>query len=192
MIKAVIFDCFGVLATEAWLPFKAKYFSHDPELFQQATEIRRQADRGLISYADSIHAIAELAGITPAEVAQAIEGNAPNEELFAYIKKLKKSYKLGLLSNIAGNYLRHIFTEQQLALFDSIALSYQRGFVKPQAEAFTNAAEELDVATAECVFIDNQQRHVDGARAAGMQAVLYENFAQFKKEFEAIVGKISA
>ncbi|HUY85075.1 MAG TPA: HAD family phosphatase [Candidatus Dormibacteraeota bacterium] len=185
MVKAVIFDCFGVLATEAWLSFKAKYFGRDSELFGQATEISWQADRGLISYDDFIQAIARLARITPAETLRAIRRNVPDEELFAYIKELKPDYKLGLLSNVADNYLHQIFTKEHLALFDALVLSYRNGFIKPQPEAFINAAKELEVGVEECVFIDDQERNVNGAREAGMRAILYHDAAQLRKELGA-------
>ncbi|HVA10894.1 MAG TPA: HAD family phosphatase [Candidatus Dormibacteraeota bacterium] len=187
MVKAVIFDCFGVLATEAWRPFKAKHFAHDPELFKQASEISWQADRGLISYADFMRAVADLAGITPAEAAKAIERNVPNEPLFTYVKKLKTDYRLGLLSNVADDYLRHIFTKDQLALFDAIILSYQSGFIKPQPEAFANAANQLGVTAAECVFIDDQERNIAGAKEVGMAAILYDDVPALKQELNKLL-----
>jgi hypothetical protein len=97
MVKAIIFDCFGVLATEAWLPFKAKYFGHDPELMERVSDISHQADKGLISREAAIQATAELAGISPAEFSRAIGRNVPDEELFAYLRELKPYYKLGFL-----------------------------------------------------------------------------------------------
>lgn len=189
MVKAVIFDCFGVLATEAWLSFKAEYFGHDPELFRQATEVSWRADRGLISHDDFIEAVAKLAGISPEEAFRSIRRNVPNEELFAYIKGLKKAgLKTGLLSNVAGDYLHQIFTEEQLGLFDAITLSFRNGFIKPQPEAFTNAAGELGVEPRECVFVDDQERNVSGAQAAGMKAILFENMAKFRQELEPLLN----
>ena len=182
MIKAVIFDCFGVLSTEAWRPFKATYFAHDRELFDRASNISWQADRGLMSYDDFIRAVAELAGITPAEANNAIARNVPDEELFAYIRELKANYKIGFLSNVAGDYMNQIFTSEQLDLFDVIVLSFQNGFIKPQHEAFENAARQLAVELGECVFVDDQGRNVTGARDAGMKAVLYRDAAQFRRE----------
>lgn len=187
MVKAIIFDCFGVLTTEGWLSFKAKYFSHDPDLFALVSDISHQADKGLITHEAAIRATAELAGISPEEFRQAIERYVPNEELFAYIKQLKSDYKLGLLSNVAANYLHQIFTEQQLGLFDAIVLSFQNGFIKPQPEAFTNAAKELGVEAGECVFIDDQDRNVNGARAAGMKAVLYQDVPKLRQEFDTLL-----
>jgi len=182
MTKAVIFDCFGVLSTEAWRPFKAKYFAHDRELFDRASNISWQADRGLMSYDDFMEAVAELAGITPEAAMAAIARNVPDEDLFAYIRELKTHYKIGFLSNVAGDYMNRIFTSEQMALFDVIVLSFQNGFIKPQLEAFQNAAEQLAVDIGECAFVDDQERNVKGARDAGMKAVLYSDAAQLRRE----------
>ena len=187
MTKAIIFDCFGVLATEGWLLFKAKYFGHDPDLFEQVTDISHQADKGLISREAAIQATAELAGISPAEFRQATGHNVPDEALFAYIKELKAGYKLGLLSNVSGNYLHKIFSPQQLGLFDVIALSFENGFIKPERQAFEIAAKQLAVAVGECIFIDDQERNVNGAIQAGMSAILYHDAPQLRTELDELL-----
>lgn len=187
MVKAIIFDCFGVLATEAWRPFKAKYFGDDPQLFERASQASWQADRGLTSYDDFIRAIAEMAGLTPAETTKAIARNVPDEELFAYVRELKADYKLGLLSNVAGDYLRQIFTAGQLALFDAITLSFENGFIKPQKQAFEIVAGRLSVDAHECVFIDDQERNVNGALEAGMSALLYHDAASLRKDLGLVL-----
>src|SRR5690348_2888052 len=62
MIKAIVFDCFGVLTSDGWLPFKKKYFGHDSALTEEATSLNKQVDAGLISYDDFVPAVAKLAG----------------------------------------------------------------------------------------------------------------------------------
>jgi putative hydrolase of the HAD superfamily len=182
MTKAIIFDCFGVLATEAWLPFKDRHFGHDPVLMDEVSNISEQANRGLISREEAIRTTAKLAGITPAEATGEIDHNVPNEELFVYIRELKANYKMGLLSNIAGDFLHRIFKPDQLALFDAISLSYEKGFIKPQPQAFEIIAEQLSVDIKECVLVDDQERNVVGARQVGMSAILYQDVAQLKRE----------
>jgi HAD superfamily hydrolase (TIGR01509 family) len=188
VISAIFFDCFGVLVTDAWLPFKAEHFGHDKDLFEQASDITKQANTGLISQQDFIDQIADLSGIPSEQVGRSIARNVPNEELFAYIRELKKEYKIGFLSNIAADYLNRMFTPEQLALFDSFSLSFENGYVKPQPEAYRLAAEEIGVEPTECIMVDDQERNVTGAREAGMQAVLYKNFAGFKKDLSVILA----
>lgn len=187
MIKAIIFDCFGVLATEAWLPFKAKYFGHDSDLYEQASQLSHRADTGQINYREFLSEVARLANITPEKAHSEIARNAPNEELFQYLGKLKKQYKLGMLSNVAAGYMENIFTPDQLALFDSINRSYESGFIKPQGQAYTIAADDLGFDVSECILIDDQERQVTGAREAGMQAILYENTEQLKQDLPKLL-----
>ena len=186
MIKAIIFDCFGVLATEAWLPFKAKYFGDDPDKFEEASDLAKRANTGLISHQDFIATAAKMAGITPWEAEQFISRNVPNEELFDYIEDLKKTYKIGFLSNIAGNFLHRMFTQEQLALFDTICLSFETGLVKPDPQAFIETTKLLGVEPSEAVMVDDQQRQITGAREAGLQAILFTDTEQFKNDLAAI------
>ncbi len=189
MVKAIIFDCFGVLTTEGWLPFKTKYFGHNPELFQQATSLVGQANSGLLSHDNFIKKVARLANMSPKEAQVAIRKNVANEPLFAYIKELKKDYKVGFLSNVAGNYLNELFSNQQMALFDAVSLSYQTGVVKPQSRAYEIIAEELKVKLSEAVLIDDQVSNVSGARQAGMQAILYRaSVNQLKLDLQPLLS----
>lgn len=188
MISAIIFDCFGVLMTDAWLPFRAKVFGHDPGLLEKATDIMKQADAGLMSHDDFILSIAELASVPAIDAKVAIEDNVPNESLFAYIYELKKDYKIGLLSNAADNWLEHMFTPEQLAAFDAVALSYEMGHIKPDVRAYEITAERLGVEVGECVFVDDQERYCTGAREAGMKAIWYRNLEQTRTELDKLLS----
>ncbi|MEO7364117.1 MAG: HAD-IA family hydrolase, partial [Candidatus Saccharimonadales bacterium] len=97
-------------------------------------------------------------------------------------------YKIGLLSNASMNYLSDLFTDEQIALFEVTALSYQTNFVKPMAEAYLDIAERLDVVPRECVLIDDQERFVAGAREAGMQAIWYHDNDQLQAELSVLLA----
>lgn len=187
MIQALVFDCFGVLATDGWLPFKHQHFGHDPELLEAATSLNKQSDAGLISYDDFVAGVARLAGVTGAEVKRAIEDNVPNQALFAALPEFKQQYKIGLLSNAASDWLSELFTAEQLALFDATALSCQTGFIKPQAQAYQAIADKLGVPLKDCVLIDDQERYCSGAREAGMQTIWYKNTEQALAELHSLL-----
>jgi HAD superfamily hydrolase (TIGR01509 family) len=190
MIKAIVFDCFGVLTTDGWLPFKRKYFSHDPKLLAEATDLNKQTDAGLASYEEFAHRIAELANVSYADVNKAIEGNVTDDELLEYIAaELKPHYKIGMLSNAGADWLERLFTDDQRNIFDAVALSYETGTIKPQPEAYQIIADRLAVTRAECIFVDDQERYCTAAREQGMQAVWYRNFEQFKQEIDALLAR---
>lgn len=192
MISAIIFDCFGVLTTDAWLPFKVKYFSTNPAQFDRASELNQQSDAGLISYEMFLDEVGKMAGMSGNAVQQAISDNVPNEELFDYVRELKQAYKIGLLSNASGDWLSDLFTKEQLGLFDATALSYDTRQTKPQLEAYETIAERLREAVDSCVFIDDQERFVTGAREAGMKGVWYKDLPQLKSELAVLLTSTSA
>jgi HAD superfamily hydrolase (TIGR01509 family) len=188
MIKAIVFDCFGVLASDGWLPFKARYFEDDPGLNQQAAVLSKEVDAGRADYDDFIRKVAQMANLSEEQAREQIENNIPDEKLFAYIRELKHDYQIGLLSNAGDNWLNDIFSADQVDLFDAVALSYEVGVIKPDIRAYQTVAERLQVQTKECVFIDDQPKFIEGARQAGMHALLYTNADQLKQELSALLA----
>lgn len=188
MVKAVIFDFFGVLVTESWKAFRTTHFSHDPALLEQVTEISNRADAGLISHQEEIRLTAELSGLPAQEVARQISLNTPNQPLLTYIGKLKRHYKIGLLSNASANWLDRMLTPEQLALFDVINLSFEVGFIKPDPRAYGAIAEKLGVEPGECILVDDNQRQCAGGADAGMKTVLYKDFEQAKADLEKLLA----
>lgn len=190
MIRAVIFDCFGVLVTEGWYAFRDKYFpegeagSRRPE----ALDLHRAANYGAIDYATFEREIAKLARINVEELRANLDNNQPNEPLLAHIAgQLKPRYKIGMLSNAADDWLEELFTPEQRALFDAVVLSYEIRAAKPDARAYQAIAERLGVTPEECVFVDDSERFCTSAREQGMQAIWYQDFASCKAELDRIL-----
>lgn len=188
MVKAIIFDCFGVLTAESWLPFKNKYFSDDEELFDKASELIRQANTGTISYDYFVTQIAKMAEVTEQKVRFIMENKQPDQALFEYIASLKLKYKIGLLSNASSNRLPHIFSADQLKLFDAISLSFQTGLIKPNPEVYQEILDKLGVRATEAIMVDDQAKHCRGAREVGLKAILYEDLPQLKKDVDSLAA----
>ena len=53
--------------------------------------------------------------------------------------------------------------------------SYDLGFHKPDPEIYRAACRELGAEPGECVFLDDLESNVEGARAAGLQAFQFAN-----------------
>jgi HAD superfamily hydrolase (TIGR01509 family) len=188
MIKAVIFDCFGVLANDGWLPFRNKYFGNDQQKLSEATDLNKQSNAGFIGYDDFLSQVADLADIPAAQARNEIENNPADISLFTYIReKLKPRYKIGMMSNASDYHLDDIFTVEQVALFDEIVLSYQVGAVKPDPIMYQTIANRLGVLVEECIFIDDQQRYVEGANALGMKGVQFVDTATTIAKIEEVL-----
>jgi HAD superfamily hydrolase (TIGR01509 family) len=189
VIKAVIFDCFGVLTTEGFDRFRDKYLGDDEPKRQQANKAMDELNMGLTSYDKFLAVLSRVSSLKPSGVESFLAENQPNEELLKYIRdKLKPKYKIGMLSNAGGDWTSDLFKPEDIKLFDSIVLSFRAGVMKPQPEAYQLAVRELEVETSECIFIDDRQKYCDGAKAVGMKAVLYDDFPQMKTELEKLLA----
>ncbi len=188
MIKALIFDCFGVLATEGWIQFRDKQFSGDKDGLNQANDLMKAVNLGMISSEELLQQISDLVSMAPADIGNILFRNVPNDELFSFIRALRGQYKMGILSNIQSGRLPKLFSDEQLALFDDLALSFEIGIAKPDPNAYFIAAERLGVMPEECLFVDDQEKNVVVARSLGMEGLVYEEFAKFKADAEKILG----
>lgn len=184
MIKALVFDCFGVLVRDGWLPFCERHFGHDPERLSQAHSISRAMNSGHIGIKEYIAELATLTGNDPAAVAKEINQNPPNEELFSWMREWKPAYKLGLLSNAGENWLEDLFGKDNAELFDGVVLSYEIGAIKPDIQMYEAIANKLGVEPSECLFVDDQERYCVGAEAAGMKAICYQDNIQLTSELK--------
>lgn len=189
MIQAVIFDCFGVLAHDGWLPFRDRHFRDNLEKLTEATDLNKRSNAGFVDYDDFLQQIAEMAGIATEQARREIEDNPVDTTLMTFIRELKPRYKIGMLSNASDYHLATILTDEQLGLFDEIVLSYQVGAVKPEAIMYQTVAAKLGVGPETCLFIDDQERYVTGAREAGMQSI---QFVDTQATIAAIKGLVDA
>jgi len=179
MIKAIVFDCFGVLAEDGWLPFKRQYIGEDGALADAVADLGKQNEYGLLSNHEYFHAVAELIGVEEQLFRSAVGKRVPNEPLFDFIStELKPNYKIGLLSNANFDVLHNLFNEQQAAVLDASVLSYETQLVKPDPKMFALIAQKLQVELDECLFIDDVERYALDAEALGMQSVVYKNLEQ--------------
>ncbi len=175
MICAVIFDCFGVLAEDGWLPFKRKYVGQNKRLAREIADLGKQNEHGMIDNRTMAESVARLLGVPTERFLSATGKRVPNEELLEYIAtELKPDYKIGLMSNANYDVVHKLFTPAQARLFDASVLSYESKMVKPNPNMYKLIAERLEVEAAECVFIDDQERYAEAAASEGMKALVYD------------------
>lgn len=181
-IKAIIFDCFGVLTIDGWKQIREDVL-HTDEQRLRAHDLEKAVSTGVIGYDDFVEGVAELTGFTIQETRGRLVDTAANERMFEYIRDtLKPHYKIGLLSNAADNWLSNLFAPWQVALFDEIVLSCDVGMVKPQAEIYDLIATRLDMLPEECVFVDDIERFVTAAVDVGMKAMVFTDTDTFMRE----------
>lgn len=176
MIKAIIFDCFGVLTTDGWEPYCRHYFSAQKDKLKRAKNYEKELNLGHIRYDEFLQSVASLAEVSVYEAKRFIDDNTKNKQLFSLIRSLKTNYKIGLLSNAGANWLEELFNTDEISLFDDIVLSCEVGLTKPDIKIYQLCVSRLGIEPAESILIDNSARYCEGAKKAGLKALQYESY----------------
>jgi epoxide hydrolase-like predicted phosphatase len=200
MLKAIIFDVGGVLirshsraGREKW----AKKLNMDPwefETFVFSGKSGRQAQLGQKTFEAHWQWLGTHFELGAPELAELrrdfFAGDKLNESLVDYVKRLRQAgYRTGILSNF-GDDARHVWSEVHpfIRHFDGIVISCEVGLMKPDPKIYHLAADSLDVAVGEALFIDDFIENVEGARQVGMQAIHYTDPPAAQQQLEALTG----
>lgn len=192
MIKAIIFDCFGVLLGNAYKTHLMEVEQEDPERAKEIRAINHASDMGILTREETAEHISALFGMDADEfLAEQNQVEVPNRALLEYIAELKKEYKVALLSNISSRERLSIrFVDGELdSHFDTVVASGDEGYVKPQPEIYQIAATRLGVNPNECVMIDDILEFCEGARAVGMQAIQFQTNHQCITDLNALLNR---
>lgn len=186
MIKAIIFDYFGVISSDDYW----KFVKADKNMENNFQQLAADVNLGKISWQKLVDETAARIGKSTQEVDAMFASQRINPAMLALIAQLHKSYKTALLTNANHEFLEPIIKEAGLSeLFDVVTMSSHIGATKPEAQIFHHTLEQLGVKPEGAIFIDDVLRNVEGAKALGMQAIYYQDFGQMKRDLEKVLAK---
>lgn len=184
MIKAVIFDFFGVICSDEYWQFVKEDRQEDSEYRAYTDEV----NLGQIPWQVFVHKVADATGRTVQDVNKMYEAEKVDPRMVGLIHEIHESYKTALVTNAHHDFIDNLLAKYDLGdIFNELIVSSRLGIVKPNPQIFEYALEKLNVAASESIYIDDLQRHVDSAKALGMQAILFENFEQCKRDLDAFL-----
>jgi glucose-1-phosphatase len=102
-----------------------------------------------------------------------------DQEMIALVERLAARVPTYLWSN--GNPLHMEFLRPQLPLlqrFRGLHLSFELGAIKPEALFFERAIDRGGLIPERCVFVDDVEANLRGARAFGIHTVLHRSAAR--------------
>ncbi|MFF9815864.1 HAD family hydrolase [Streptomyces sp. NPDC014006] len=94
---------------------------------------------------------------------------------------------VGLLSNLPPSWERHRRFMIDDSHFDGIVLSHAVGSRKPEPEIFELAAKRAGLEPHQCVLVDDLEKNVSGAIAAGWQAVHFHDADQAARQVSRLL-----
>jgi len=98
------------------------------------------------------------------------------------LEKLSHHFRLGVLTNAMPSRKYYELTIDGIdRYFDQIIISREIGHHKPEPEAYQLAIEKSRVAPEEILFVDDQEKYLEGAIRAGIGRVILMNNASTGK-----------
>ncbi len=200
-VRAVIFDFGGVIVrTEDQTPRRraAERLGVSLEELYHAvfdSPTAALATIGLASAEAVWASVAERFRLDPQALAQLRAdfwaGDRCDDALVTFIRNLRPGVKTGILSN-AWPDGRAIIAERfgLRDAVDDIVISAEVGIAKPDARIFALAVDRLGVAPHEALFVDDFLRNIEGARAAGLQALHFRDARQAVADVRAMLDAI--
>ncbi len=148
-------------------------------------DLWRAMQAGDISERDYWHARTREVGLLVGEnwtemqtLVQRARGAEPRavirpEAIDAIHQAKAKGYRLAILSNELDLFYGAGFRAKLdiIALFDVILDATYTGILKPDPRAYAQCTQALGLLPADCVFVDDQLRNIEGALQAGWQTV---------------------
>jgi epoxide hydrolase-like predicted phosphatase len=198
-IQAVVFDIGGVLEINRDLGVIGMWSSRlglrPDELNELMADVWRGGSIGTIGEDDVRQAARERLGLDGGPLAEFMSDiwreylGTANTELIEYVRQLRPQYRTGILSNsFVGAREREQATYGFEDLVDEIVYSHECGMSKPAPGIYALTCERLQVEPAQTVFLDDSERCVEGARQAGIHAVLYQDNSQAIRDIENLLA----
>lgn len=201
MIKAIIFDYGNVIHKWDNDIFLNKVVKKSNKTYDYVKEVvfgsrlYRKFDSGVISPTEFFEIIKEQCNFL---MSKEEFFKAYSDRLFEKIKtnidlakRLKKNYKVSLLSNTNKIDFNFVIKKSELfPLFDTITLSFEIKSVKPDKEIFLDALKKLNFKPDECVYIDDIKEYSDAASKLGIHGIHYTSYENLIKEFKKLNIKI--
>jgi len=202
-IKAVVFDYGNVIS----LPQNPKVIDElaervgvERDRFESALwSLRGDYDRGIISakeyFKTVLSSLAVFVDEKTIEDIIEIDTNSwknINTETEALMEALKVAgYLVGILSNMPHDFL--VWAEKNLPVFSlpHVGLfSCEVNLIKPEEAIYRKLLSMLNVKADELVFFDDKAENIAGARAVGMEAILWKNAENARRELISLGVKL--
>ncbi len=179
MIKAIIFDFFGVLCSdEYWNSIKG-----EGSVSEEFIDLANNVSLGKISWKEFVSQISAKTGKSEQELIEGYASQKLNPQFLALVDQLRKRYKTAVLSNASRETFNMLTKDVPVSrLFNEVIVSSDIGLIKPDPRIFQYALSKLLVNPEEVVFIDDSSKYIYAAKDLGMHTILYKDYGQMKTE----------
>ena len=196
-LRAVFFDLGGVIVrTEYQAPRQrlAEQFGMDYEDIEKivfGSPSAARAAGGEIAEEEHWQSVMKTLKLPASEIERVknefFGGDVVDRTLLGFLRSLKPTYKIGLISN-AWNGLRAYMEREKFAdVFDAIVISAEVKVAKPAEKIYRIALDQLQVKPNEAVFVDDMPANIEACERLGMKGIHFTDPESVLKQLKAIL-----
>ncbi len=197
MIKNIIFDIGNVLCAFRWKEY-FREFGYSQEVLERlakATALNEdwnEFDRGALTREEILQLFVDNDPGIEKEIRETLT-NIKNllaryDYAVPWVQDLKsKGYGCYYLSNFslpAWEDCQHVL--DFIPYMDGGILSYRDKVIKPSKEIYELLLQRYDLKAEECVFLDDTEKNILGAREAGLFGIVFKNKEQAVDELRGL------
>lgn len=192
-MKTLIFDFGKVLVDYDFEMIVDTFFEDKDELerFKEviiSNEFIDKCDKEDIPFSGIIHEVQEKYPHWKSELQQFhdryldfVIGEVPGMRNLL-IKLKNEGYKLYGLTNWCSVVYKVIEKFDILQLLDDRIISSEEHLIKPDTAIYHRLCDKFNLKPEDCIFTDDKEANIEGAKSAGMSAILFKNAEQYEKE----------
>lgn len=193
MIKNLIFDFGKVLVDYDFNQIVDTFFEDKEELekFKEviiSSEFIDKCDKEDIPFSDIINETKKIYPHWEKELQlfhdnylNFVTGEVPGmRDLLIRLKG--QGYKLFGLTNWCSVVHEVIKKFDILQMLDGVVISSEEHLIKPDIAIYQLLCNKFGLVPQECLFTDDKEINIEGAKAAGMEAICFENATQYESQ----------
>ncbi len=196
-ITTIVFDIGNVLAAFCW----EKYFRNICDSEEQFLKLAKatvldeawnEFDKGVLSEEALLQTFIGNAPEIEGLIRRMFESVSNTIEVYDYthswIRELKeKGYRVLILSNFSEKAYRECGEKMQFVEeTDGAVLSYREKLIKPNPEIYDLLINRYGLISEQCVFLDDKQENIDGAKRTGMHGIVFTTKDAAVRELEKL------
>lgn len=198
MIKNIVLDVGKVLVQ--WEPKEAMcklgFTETEIEAINEAVFVSGkwgETDRGTLSDEEYLELFCENAVFYKEQIHTLWDNINLAIWQFPYVKNWIRSMKAaGYRVYILSNYGKHTYDKTRedsldfLSLVDGAIFSYEVKVIKPDAAIYQALCKKYNLLPEECVFLDDLPANIEGAKAIGMQGIVFTGLDEALEELKKV------
>ncbi|KKL69091.1 hypothetical protein LCGC14_2118430 [marine sediment metagenome] len=107
-----------------------------------------------------------------------------NEGVLHFVTNIRATgIKTAILSNTEQPAFEY-FQTLKYECFDQEIFSCLEGTRKPESKIYELALKRLDISPSQAIFVDDKHENIQGAREAGLHALLFEDYSQLVSDIK--------